>query len=169
MCKLNAATVAADGKVLGQAIDEIAAGIQPEDPTLATQLETAATGIVNATANWQEGSATADLEDAENAVVVVLNLIPITSPYANLVAIAFAGLNLLIANTQTQTQQAAATSSIAKVMIVAHAAEANPTNSPWFGKAKVDSHHGNFRKGFENSWNAEASAHPELKVSPITL
>jgi hypothetical protein len=169
MCKLSAATVAADGKVVGNALEQIGTAIAATDPAASSALITAGQGIISATANWQDGSATAILEDAENAAIVALNLIPLTSPFAGLVAIAFDALNLLIANTSTQAAQAAASGSMAKLLIVARAAEANPTKSPWFGKAEIKMDHGNFRKGFEEAWNTEAAAHPELKVSPITL
>lgn len=170
MCKITAAQIQADGQTVGDAILQIANAVKAEDPTLAGELTTAADGLIAATANWQEGSATAILEDAENAVVVALNLIPLTSPYAPLIAIAFAALNLLIANTQTQAQQAAATSSEQKISIVAHAAASNPTGSQWFGKADVKHQFLRpLRKDFESAWNGAVESHPELGCKKITL
>jgi hypothetical protein len=169
MCKISAATIAADGKAVGTALEQIANAIQAEDPSAASALNTAGQGIIEATANWQEGSATAILEDAENAAIVALDLIPLTAPYADLVAIAFDALNILIANTSTQPAQAAAGSSTAKLLIVAKAANANPTNSQWFGKANIEVHHGDFRKGFEDAWATGAAAHSEYGFTPITV
>ena len=159
MCKITAAQIAADGQSVGEALEQIAVtpGI---DPAIAADLTSAGKGIIAATANWQEGGVTAVLEDAENVAITALNLIPLTAPFAGAVAIAFAALNLLLANTSTQPAQAAATSSIEKVLIVAHAAKANPTNSQWFGKADI-SHHGDFRKGLAKAWADNAAAHPE--------
>lgn len=155
MCKLSAATVAADGQVLGNTIDQIANAVKVTDPNLATTLETAATGIEEATANWQEGSATAALEDAEGAVDAALALIPLTAPYAALVAIAFDGLNLLLANTSTQPAQTAAKGTIGKALVVARAAAANP--NPWNGKADIE-HTGNLRNDYKASWNSAVDA-----------
>lgn len=170
MCHITAAQIQADGKAVGEAILQIAnLPLVQADPTLASELKLAAQGIIDATSNWQDGSPTVILEDAENAVVVALNLIPLTAPYASLVAIAFAGLNLLIANTKTQPQQAAASSSLEKASIVLHAAKANLTGSPWFGQADIKIHHNNLRKGFEDAWNADVAAHPDFGAQPITL
>jgi hypothetical protein len=170
MCKITAAQIQADGQAVGNAILQIAnLPLVKADPTLSEELTAAANGIIAATANWTEGSPTAILEDAENAVVVALNLIPLTAPYASLVAIAFAGLNLLIANTTTQPAQAAASGSIEKAMIVLHAAKANPTGSQWYGKADIPVHHNNLRKGFEDAWNGAVAEHPDLGAQPITL
>ena len=155
MCKLNAATVAADGKVLGNTLEQIAAAVAPTNPALATQLNTAAQGIITATANWQEGDATAALEDAEQVVDTALALIPLTAPYAALVAIAFDGLNLLLANTKTQPAQATAPTAMARTMIVARVVTANP--NPWNGKANIE-HTGDLRKDYKNAWNAGVDA-----------
>ena len=155
MCKLNAATVAADGQVLGNTLEQIATAVKPTNPTLATQLDTAAQGIISATANWKEGDPTAILEDAEQVVDTALALIPLTAPYAVLVAIAFDGLNLLIANASTQAAQATTTSSLGKAMLVGRAAAANP--NPWNGKADIE-HTGNLRKDYQTAWNNAVKA-----------
>lgn len=169
MCENIAATVQADGKVLDEALDQLAAAVEPTNATLAATLTTVGAGIESATANFQTGSATAIIDDAEGAALTALELIPLTAPYANFAAIAFAGLNLLIANSKTQPAQAAATTGVAKMMIVAHAASVNTSGSKWFGKAKIDYHHGGVRKGFENAWNGEAEEHPDLGFKPITF
>jgi len=171
MCKITSAQIQADGQAVGNALEQIAnlPLLKSAEPAASTALEAAGQGIIEATANWQEGSATAVLEDAEQAAITALNLIPVTAPYAGLVAIAFDALNLLIANTSTQPAQATATGSVAKVMVVMHAAQANPTGSQWYGKANIPIHHNNLRKGFEDAWNGEVAAHPELGAKAITL
>jgi hypothetical protein len=171
MCKPTAAEIKADGAAVGDALEQIAALplLKTADPTADAALEAAGEGIITATANWQTGSTTAVIEDAENAAVVALNLIPVTTPYAGVVALAFAALNILIANISTQPAQAAASGSMAKLMIVMKAANANPTNSPWFGKANIELNHGNFRKGFEDQWKAEMALHPEFGLKAIKV
>jgi hypothetical protein len=165
MCKINAATIAADGQDVGNALEQLAT--QPGiSSAIAADLTSAAKGIISATSNWQEGSPTAVLEDAENVALTALNLIPLTAPFAGAVAIAFAGLNLLLANTKTQTLQAIAPTGIQRALIVAHAAQENPTNSPWYGKVDI-AHHGDFRKGLREAWAKEAEAHPELGLKPL--
>lgn len=165
MCHITAAQIQADGKAVGTALDNIATAIKATDPSLATALTTAGNGLISATANWQEGSGLAILEDAENAAIVALNLIPETSPFATLAGIAFAALNLLIANSQTQTTQTGNAIADAHTLL-AHAATLN-TDSKWAGKAKI-SHH--FmeppRKAFERSFNEEAE---KVGVAPVTV
>jgi hypothetical protein len=166
MCPISAATIAADGQDVGQAIEQIAA--EPGLPAnVAADLESAGEGIIAATANWKQGSTTDALEDAEGIAIAAINLIPLTAPYAGAVAIAFAALNLLFANTSTQPAQAGASSSFAKALIVAHAANANRTNSQWFGKAEIP-HNGDFRKGLKDAWAAYAAAHPDQGFKPLT-
>ena len=165
MCKLSSAQIQADGKVVGTALDNLAIAIQAADPTLAANLTTAGNDLIAATANWQEGSATAILDDAEQAAIVVLNAIPLTSVYAPLVAIAFAALNLLIANSQTQTQQTGNAMKDAHMLLTKE--QTLNTSSPWFGKAEIKHHFLNPpRKDFESAWNAAAKP---LGVAEITV
>ena len=165
MCKISAATIAADGKAVGTALDQIANLVAPTNPTLAADLTTAGNGIISATANWQSGSDTAILEDAENVAIDALNLIPVTAPYAALVAIAFAALNLLLANTQTQAAVTGNAIPDAHALL-SHATTIN-TDSPWAGKAVIPHQHGrDFRKDFEASWNA---AGKPFSLAPITV
>jgi hypothetical protein len=165
MCKISAAQIQADGKAVGTAIDNLGAALQATDPTLATNLETAGNALIAVTANWQTGSAMSILTDAEQAVIVVLNLIPLTSPYAALAAIVFTALNLLIANAQTQTTQTGNMVSDAHKLLAA--AAALNTGSQWAGKAVIKHHLGNDpRKDFESAWNVAAKP---LGVGLVTL
>lgn len=163
MCKITAQMIVADGAAVGQALENLAASIQPADPTLAAELTKAGQAIIEATKNWTDGSPINIVIDAENAAIAVLNVIPVTSPFAPLVAIAFAALNLLISNAQTQTQQTGNAIADAHTLL-AHAAK---TQSPWQGKAKIE--HNPFhsaRKNFENTWNKTATP---LGVKSVTL
>src|SRR5277367_1101839 len=105
MCKITESQVVADGAAVGQALNNLAAALEVTDPTVATALKTAGGDIIAATQSWTTGSTLAVITDAENAAIVVLNSIPVTSAFAPLVAIAFAALNLLIANATTQSTQ----------------------------------------------------------------
>jgi Flp pilus assembly protein TadG len=165
MCKVTASQIQADGKVIGTAIDSLAVAIQVTDPTLAANLTTAGNALIAVTSNWKTGDSQAILTDAEQAVIVVLNLIPVTSLYAPLVAIVFTALNLLIANSQTQPAQTGSMMADAHALLTKEATL--NTNSPWFGKAVIKHHFLNPpRKDFESAWNAAATP---LGVAAITV
>jgi hypothetical protein len=165
MCKVNASMIVADGAAVGQALENLAEAIQPTDPTTASALTKAGQAVIAATTNWQEGSALTDVEDAEQAAIAVLDAIPVTSPFAPLVGIAFAALNLLIANAQTQTTQTGNAPVDAKALLVK--ADSLNTGSPWTGKAKIKHHIFNSpRKDFESAW---AEAAKPLGVKPVTV
>lgn len=155
MCKITAAQVVADGAAVGQSIDNIAAALQTTDAPLAAELTKVGNAIIAATQNFKEGGALAAVEDAEQAAIIVLNTIPLTSPFANLVAIAFAGLNLLIANAQTQGSQTGDAVADAHTLLT-HAKTLN-ADSAWQGKAKIN--HNvlkSARQNFEDTFNQEA-------------
>jgi hypothetical protein len=165
MCKVTASQIQADGKVIGTAIDELAAALTTTNPGLATELTAAGNALIAATANWKEGDAQAILTDAENAVIVVLNLIPQTSAFAPLVAIVFTALDLLIANSHTQAAQTA--NAVANAHMMLTQAATQNTDSPWKGKAEINHHWMNPpRKDFEDAWNAAAVP---LGVAKITV
>jgi hypothetical protein len=168
MCKVTDAMIVADGAAVGQALENLGAAVATTDPTLSTNLIAAGKAVVAATANWATGDTLTDIETAEQGAIVVLNAIPVTSAYAPLVAIAFAALNILIANLQTQPATPAnpATETVSAHALLVHAATLN-TNSPWKGKAKIE--HGwrrTPRQDFEAAWNKAATP---LGVATITL
>ena len=166
MCKINAAQIKADGQAVGTAVLDIAGLISATDPSLAAQLTAAANGLIEVTANWQDGSAVAILQDAEQAVIVVLNLIPLTSPFAPFVAIAFAALNLLIANSQTQTQQTGDGPHDAHLLLTV--AKTLNTDSPWFNKAQIKHHTFNSpTKDFTSAWNGAVDANPSVGLAKL--
>ena len=165
MCKITSEMIVADGAAVGQALENLAEAIAGTDPSLAADLKSAGEAVVAATTGWQSGSALTEVEDAEQAAVAVLDAIPVTSTFAPLVAIAFAGLNLLIANSQTQDTQTGTVTVDAKALLV-KADGLNP-GSPWAGKAKIK--HDIFRaprKDFEAAWNEAAKP---LNVKPVTV
>ncbi|MGB6719361.1 MAG: hypothetical protein WBE72_01090 [Terracidiphilus sp.] len=168
MCKVTDAMIVADGAAVGTALENLGAAVATTDPSLSTSLESAGKAVVAATANWQTGDVLTDIETAEQAAIVVLNVIPLTAPIAPLVAIAFAALNVLIANLQTQPGTAAnpSTETVSAHTLLARAATLN-TDSPWYGKAAIKHHWLNPpRKDFESAWN---SAAVPLGVATITV
>ena len=165
MCKVNAAMIIADGAAVGTALDQLAVALTTADPSLAAALAGAGNAIVAATKNWQDGNSTLTvIEDAEQAAIAVLNAIPLTSPYAGLVAIAFAALNILIANSQTQPTPSAPVTS-AKTLL--KKADSLNTDSPWHGKANIEHEwYRTPRKDFEAAWNSAAKP---LGVGEVTV
>lgn len=168
MCKVTDAMIVSDGAAVGTALENIGEAIAATDPTLAQNLESAGKTVVMATANWKTGDPLTDIETAEQAAIDVLNIIPETSPFAALVAIAFAALNVLIANLQTQPGTAAnpSTGIVTAHALLAHAATLH-TDSPWYGKAKIK--HDwlrSPRKDFEANFNEAAIP---LGVKPVTV
>jgi hypothetical protein len=166
MCKITSAQIAADGKAVGTAIDSIAGLLQATDPTLATQLKAAGDALIQVTSNWVTGSPVAILQDAEQAVIVVLNLIPLTSIYAPFIAIAFAALNLLIANAVTQPQQTG--NGVHDAYLLLHVAKTQNTDSPWFGKATIKHHWDKSpAQDFSTAWDGEVDLNPTLGVAKV--
>jgi hypothetical protein len=164
MCKITAAQIVADGAAVGSALNELAAA-STADPAVAADLKAAGTAIVNATANWKEGTPLTDIESAEQAAIAVLNVIPLTSAFAPLVAIAFTALNLLIANSQTQSSITG--NAVADAHTLLSKEKVTNADSPWHGKAKID--HNPFhsiRVNFENTWNRAAAP---LKVGTVKV
>jgi hypothetical protein len=97
---------------------------------------------------------------------VVLNLIPLTSIYAPFIAIAFAALNLLIANAVTQPQQTGNGAHDAHLLLTA--AKTLNTNSPWFGKATIKHHWDKSpAQDFSTAWDGEVDLNPTLGVAKV--
>jgi hypothetical protein len=164
MCKVNSQMIVADGAAVGQALNNIANALEASEPAIATDLKSAASALIAATSSWTEGTPLNAVEDAENAAIAVLNVIPTTSPLAPLVAIAFAALNLLIANGQTQAVQTP-TASLSNVKALLSAADTVHPQSPWAGKAEIK-HTGDLRKNFAQAFNEKAIP---LGVEPVTV
>lgn len=98
-CKPTASQVSADGAALAQSLNAIAAlETQQGNAALASQLGEAAKALTAATANWQTGSAVADINDAATLAEIALAAIPTTAAFAPLVPIAVAAIDALLAN-----------------------------------------------------------------------
>jgi len=170
MCTPTAEQVTADGAAVGAAIDEIATAMNAagDDPTIAASLTKAGDAIIADTADWQTGSDQAALADAEQSVIIALNLIPVTSPYAGFVAIAFVAVNVLIANSKTQAAQTG--DGLHDIHLVLTTAKTLNTNSPWFGKAVIK--HGwdrTPRQDLEHAWNGQVTLTPDLGIAELHL
>lgn len=165
MCKVTVAQLVADGAAVGSALQNLAVALQPTDPDLASKLETAGAAVIAATQNWKAGDTLTLVEDAEQAAIAILDVIPLTSQYAPLVAIAFTALNLLIANVQTQGTQTG--NALADTHILLVKAQTLNVDSPWFNKASIKHHFLNPpRNDFESAWNSAATP---LGVSTIKM
>jgi len=166
MCKISSSQIAADGQAVGQALDQLSKVLAQTEPELTEKLETASKDLIEATANWKTGAATAELEDAEIAAILVLNAIPVTTPYASFVAIAFTALNLLLANSQTQATQTG--NSIADVHTLLSHAKLLSQNSPWYNKAHIK--HQWFhtpQQDFKAAWNHEVEIDTSLGMHAL--
>jgi hypothetical protein len=150
-CTVSTSELQSDATALASALNNLAVVIQPSDATAASNLKTAAAAL---TAAAQSGLAGPAWEQALNAATagaeVVLSAIPVTAPYAALLAIAVAAAEVIIANTTN-----GATS-------VRAGATGNNDNLLWYkqtGRGLIRHRFGRGPAGdFKASWNAEAAA-----------
>lgn len=168
MCKVTAAAIQSDAATVAKAVDSIATAVQATDPTLSSELTTAANALLTATANWTTGSPVAIINDAAQAIETVLGSIPLTAPYATFVGIAVAALDILIGNLGTQTTQATGTNTIANAhAVLAHVATLPP--NPYRGKAEIHRHvFEGPRSALVNTWNDQTEKQPELKFPKLS-
>lgn len=97
-CTYSTAQVQADANAVATACHQIANVLMASDPSLADKINMAATALSSAAANWNVGTVTDAINTAANMVEIALAAIPITAPYAALVGIAVAALDVLLAN-----------------------------------------------------------------------
>lgn len=102
-CTVTSAQIQADGQAIAQALDNVANQLEAANPDLAAKLHTSASSISAITANWQTGNALVEFNNVANAAEIVLSEIPITAPYAALVSIAVAAIDILVANVNPNT------------------------------------------------------------------
>ena len=165
MCKITAAVIQADALAVAKAVQSIAKALQAADPTLAADLNTAATALIAATSNWTTGSAIADINDAAQAIEALLGAIPLTAPYAIFVGIAVAALDILIANLGTQSTQTANTIGNAKAVLAF--VDTLPANH-WRGTAEIHRHvFEGPRAAFVGTWNDAVKANPALNFPAL--
>ncbi len=150
-CTVSTSELQSDATALASALNNLAVVIQPSDATAASNLKTAATAL---TAAAQTGAIGPAWERALNAATsgaeVVLSAIPVTAPYAALLAIAVAAAEVIIANTVSGGTQLKA------------GATGNDANLLWYkqtGRGLIRHRFGRSQAGdFKASWNAEAAA-----------
>jgi hypothetical protein len=150
-CTASASELQADATTLASALNNLAVVVQTSDATSANNLRTAAAAL---TAAAQSGITGPAWELALNAATagaeVVLSAIPVTAPYAALLAIAVAAAEAIIANTMSGGTQAKA-----------EAASTN-ANLLWYTRTGRGLLRHRFGRGpagdFKASWNAEAAA-----------
>lgn len=70
--------------------------LQYVDPSLASGIQKAVTDVQTAITNWKNTGVVADLEQALNALVVIMGDIPLTAVYAPLVGLIVSGVEAVI-------------------------------------------------------------------------
>jgi hypothetical protein len=152
-CTASTSELQADATALASALNNLAVVIQPSDATAASNLKTAAAAL---TAAAQSGAIGPAWEQALNAATagaeVVLSAIPVTAPYAALLAIAIAAAEAIIANSANKVSGGTS---------VKAEATGNNANLLWYkqtGRGLVRHRFGRSPAGdFKASWNAEAA------------
>jgi len=150
-CTASAGELQADATTLASALNNLAAVIQTSDATAANNLKTAAAALAAAAQSGITGPAWEQaLNAATSGAEVVLSAIPVTAPYAALLAIAVAAAEAIIANT------------VSGGTSVKAEAPGNSANLLWYtrtGRGLLRHRIGRGPAGdFKASWNAEAAA-----------
>lgn len=118
----------------GPAVAAVVAAISPNNAALAQKIQADFAAASKAAAAFKGGTPCQDVEQALNIVVADMNLVPISTQYQTLVALAIAGVESVLA----------VFPACAPATANAHAAKA-PTPKQWV-----------------KEWNAEVAKHPEL-------
>ncbi len=150
-CTASSSELQSDATALASALNNLAVVVQTSDAAAANNLKTAAAAL---TAAAQSGITGPAWEQALNAATsgaeVVLSAIPVTAPYAALLAIAVAAAEAIIANT------------VSGGTSVRAEATGNNANLLWYmrtGRGLIRHRFGRSPAGdFKASWNAEAAA-----------
>jgi hypothetical protein len=150
-CTASTSELQSDATTLASALNNLAAVVQTSDATVASNLKTAAAALIAATQSGTTGPAWEQaLNAATSGAEVVLSAIPVTAPYAALLAIAVAAAEAIIANTMSTGTQVKAE------------APGNNANLLWYvrtGRGLLRHRFGRGPAGdFKASWNAEAAA-----------
>jgi hypothetical protein len=150
-CTASASELQSDATTLAAALNNLAAVVQTSDATVANNLKTAAAALTAAVQSGTTGPAWEQvLNAATSGAEVVLSAIPVTAPYAALLAIAVAAAEAIIANTMSTGTQVKAE------------APGNNANLLWYvrtGRGLLRHRFGRGPAGdFKASWNAEAAA-----------
>jgi hypothetical protein len=146
-CTPTTTQIQGDANAVSQAVHQIANVLAATNAALADKLNMAATALTNAVANWNIGSLTNDINTAANIIEVTLAAIPVTAPYASLVGIAVAALDILLANLPQ------------KSAVTALAVPREP--NPYRGRAQIKHHKFHSTEyDFAQAWNEQAKAVP---------
>ena len=150
-CTASSSELQSDATTLASALNNLAAAIQTSDATAANNLKTAAAALTAAVQSGIKGPAWEQvLNAATSGAEVVLSAIPVTAPYAALLAIAVAAAEAIIANTMS-----------GRTSVKAEAA-GNNANLLWYTRTGRGLLRHRFGRGpagdFKASWNAEAAA-----------
>ncbi|HKN22820.1 MAG TPA: hypothetical protein VJX73_15455 [Terracidiphilus sp.] len=150
-CTASASELQSDATALASALNNLAVVIQPSDATAASNLRTAAAALAAAAQSPTTGPAwELALNAATSGAEVVLSAIPVTAPYAALLAIAVAAAEAIIANTASDRASVKAETT------------GNNANLLWYtrtGRGLIRHRFGRGPAGdFKASWNAEAAA-----------
>jgi hypothetical protein len=150
-CTASTSELQSDATTLASALNNLAAVVQTSDATVASNLKTAAAALIAATQSGTTGPAWEQaLNAATSGAEVVLSAIPVTAPYAALLAIAVAAAEAIIANT------------VSGGTSVKAEAAGNNANLLWYtrtGRGLLRHRFGRGTAGdFKASWNAEAAA-----------
>jgi hypothetical protein len=150
-CTASSSELQSDATTLASALNNLAVVIQTSDATAANNLKTAAAALAAAAQSGTSGPAwELALNAATSGAEVVLSAIPVTAPYAALLAIAVAAAEAIIANT------------VGVGTSVKAEAPGNSANLLWYtrtGRGLLRHRLGRGPAGdFKASWNAEAAA-----------
>lgn len=150
-CTASTSELQSDAATLASALNNLATAIQTSDATAANNLKTAAAALTAAVQSGITGPAWEQvLNAATSGAEVVLSAIPVTAPYAALLAIAVAAAEAIIANTMG-----------GRTSVKAEAG-GNNGNLLWYTRTGRGLLRHRFGRGpagdFKASWNAEAAA-----------
>lgn len=123
--------------------------------TWVTAFTSAVQALKTVEATWENGGAVTIVDDALNTLLVIANAIPYTAPYADLIAVLVAGIEMVLAALPVST-----TASLKS--------NATVTQSPYFGKVHIHPGFLQTRAGaFKKSWNGVALSNPALAKAAI--
>lgn len=120
------------------------------------QFQAAIQALKTAEATWETGGAVTLVDDALNTILAIANVIPIAAPYAPLIAVLVAGIEMVLAALPIPT-----TTSLLK-------SKQTLNQSPYFGKIVIKPGFLQTRAGaFKKEWNATAHSNPALAKAAI--
>ena len=163
MCHITDQEIQSDGQVLSTALNNVAKLLPASEATVATDLQTAASKLLQVTSTWTTGSVVADFNDAASVAEAALGAVPQTAAVAPLIPIAVSALDLLIANVGHPSENVTVASVKASVARV----DALPPN-PYRGKAVIPHQHfRSLRDDIKAAWDQVTKVYPELAPAKL--